>query len=319
VKPQTIFRVVNPNKSYTKISNTLLGDKAIGFEAKGFLASILMLPTDWAFNVAWLQNEYNVSRGKAYALVKKATEAGYCKRVHVRDDAGKVLHVEYHFSDDPADFGQLTPLPQNQEVDAQLPTSPLPEKSTSGKTAHIQRKQTNKEKIDTNTPPTPSARGTRKSKSLLPTDWALPDNWLKWAREYAPSRSLFISSEAESFHDYWTSEGRMKADWFATWRNWWRKACQRQLPKGAGTARVAKPLPPDHLIKAPVWKPAEKPDAILYRADTPEFNSYVTKLIAAGEDREAEEIQQRGWVKLYPVNRLGGVVGKIVQRAGASA
>jgi hypothetical protein len=156
---QTIFRVVNPNKSYTKLSNTLLGDRKLRFETKGFLVSILMLPADWAFHVTWLCNEYGTGKDKAYALVKEAIKRGYCRRVYVRTDGGTVSRVEYHFSDDPADFVKANaPLPDKPEVGKPLPALPDLAVATSGKAGHIQRKDTDKGLTVTKLPPTPRKR-----------------------------------------------------------------------------------------------------------------------------------------------------------------
>jgi hypothetical protein len=195
IHARTIFRVVNANKAYTKISNVLLDDKAISFECKGFLVSILKLPLDWQFYVTWLQKEFGVGRDKAYGLVKEATERGYCRRVVVRRAAGQVTRHEYHFADDPADLltsrEQLlaekpevvdqAPAPERseplrgfQEVAAQSATSgrnhfrpePHPAEAISGKAAHIQRKKQDKELSITNSPPLPR-RGAREREKLI--------------------------------------------------------------------------------------------------------------------------------------------------------
>ena len=57
--------------------------------------------------------------------------------------------------------------------------------------------------------------------SQLSKDWVLPDEWAIWAKEQRPD--LNINQVADGFKDYWISEAKRKADWFATWRNWIRK------------------------------------------------------------------------------------------------
>lgn len=105
---QTIFRVTGPNRSYTKLSNVLLADATISFECKGFLVSVLRLPPDWAFNIAWLRKTFGTSKNKAYALVSEAIKCGYCKRVHARTATGNLTGAtEYLFSDDPQDLAQF--------------------------------------------------------------------------------------------------------------------------------------------------------------------------------------------------------------------
>ena len=182
------------------------------------------------------------------------------------------------------------------------PTSPEPIRGTS------------KKKI---LPPTPSqARGrARRVKSELPEDWSLPDEWRQWAREKAPSRSLWISSEAEKFKDHHVGRGTRWADWQRAWQNWWRQACERPTPKGSMAAPV-KPLPPDKHLAAPLWRSEADDDEVrVYRADTPEFNSYITRLIREGSHEEAERLQKRGWTKERPSRVLSELTTKILDSA----
>jgi uncharacterized protein YdaU (DUF1376 family) len=61
-------------------------------------------------------------------------------------------------------------------------------------------------------------KGTR-----LPSDWELPDEYAKFCREQRPD--LNPHHVADQFKDYWHSvagQKGVKADWFATWRNWVR-------------------------------------------------------------------------------------------------
>jgi hypothetical protein len=102
---QTIFRVSGPNRSYTKISNVLLEDPSISFACKGFLVSILRLPSNWSFNVKWLCNTYGVTKGAAYKLVDEAIERGYCARRRLRAPDGTLSGgTEYVFSDAPEEL-----------------------------------------------------------------------------------------------------------------------------------------------------------------------------------------------------------------------
>ena len=148
---KTIFRVAGPNRAFTQISNTLLADKDISFACKGFLVSILMLPVDWLFRIPWLCEQYGVKRDKAYQLVKEAIEKKYCKRIVVRDDSGRAVVTEYHFSDDPAAWtAPKTPLPEKPEV-AQNTTSGFTRSGSarSGQGRRIQKKHFKKDSTST--------------------------------------------------------------------------------------------------------------------------------------------------------------------------
>ena len=82
-------------------------------------------------------------------------------------------------------------------------------------------------------------------------------------------------------------------------------------------AAPVKPLPPDKTLGAPVWGKEPEVEPVRYRADTPEFNAYISRLIADGSVEEAERVQQRGWVKIRPPQALARVLNRVVERARA--
>jgi hypothetical protein len=70
-----------------------------------------------------------------------------------------------------------------------------------------------------------SRRGTR-----LPDGWKLPSEYREWANNILPEKKFdyaqrceIIRDQAERFFNYWTAQSGskgVKADWFATWKNW---------------------------------------------------------------------------------------------------
>ena len=77
--------------------------------------------------------------------------------------------------------------------------------------------------------------------SRLPADWHLPDEYLAWSVSNLGWSAKQAEEIAERFADYWHStagKSAVKADWFATWRNW----CRREKTSGgkqAGNAGVS--------------------------------------------------------------------------------
>lgn len=62
------------------------------------------------------------------------------------------------------------------------------------------------------------SKGTR-----LDQSWELPDEWAIWAKQNR--LDLNVNKTADGFKDYWLAAPGakgVKADWFATWRNWVR-------------------------------------------------------------------------------------------------
>ena len=69
----------------------------------------------------------------------------------------------------------------------------------------------------------PAAKAERaKPKRALPLPFLMSAEMLAWAADSVPGVNL--DRETERFIDYWTAEGKSKADWDATWRNWMRRA-----------------------------------------------------------------------------------------------
>lgn len=61
----------------------------------------------------------------------------------------------------------------------------------------------------------------------IPDDLVLTDEWREFALTVLPARR--VPSEFDTFRDYWRARdgpGATKRDWFATWRNWCRRAAQ---------------------------------------------------------------------------------------------
>lgn len=72
-----------------------------------------------------------------------------------------------------------------------------------------------------------SNKGTR-----LKSGWVVPDEWIEWAASQGMQADR-TQRESEKFSDYWPAQpGQrgVKSDWFATWRNWIRKAIDDSKP-----------------------------------------------------------------------------------------
>lgn len=292
---QTIFRVAHRNMPFSQIGNAMLRDKRLSFEARGALAMLLTYPADWQFNVVWLCDQGGIGRDQARRVVKELEDHGYCTRKRARKDDGTLGPYVFTFTDQPGE--SLTPAPENQavvETSDWKPVTGEPAPENPPTTNKVSNKQGHKEH-----PPTPSKPRGRTGKSELPDDWQLPEEWASWARQHSPTRSHFVQHEAQKFREYWIGKGGRMKDWRLTWQRWWRTSCERPAPKGT-LGKPAETLPPDKLLAAVVWGKADRGDPVTYRADTPEFNSYITDLVRQGDHAEAERIQFRGWVKLYP-------------------
>ena len=84
-------------------------------------------------------------------------------------------------------------------------------------------------------------RGTR-----LLENWALPDEWRKWAIDQNLGNLANLSLEGKRFRDYWWAKAgkdATKRDWFATWRNWIRRAAEIAKQHSPTTPASTEPSP----------------------------------------------------------------------------
>lgn len=105
----------------------------------------------------------------------------------------------------------------------------------------------------------------RRLDTALPFDGervGLPHEWSEWAGNNTPNADA--DAEWARFCDYWRAQpGQkgVKADWFATWRNWCRRASEQQKPGTYGqrqpnrqealeqSNRLAAGLPPLEVVR----------------------------------------------------------------------
>ncbi len=87
--------------------------------------------------------------------------------------------------------------------------------------------------------------GARQRGTRLPDIYPISDEMRAWVREHAPDVS---PQEHEKFCDYWrgvAGQRGVKLDWFATWRNWMRKAQEDATPHRPASAH---PDVPDWML-----------------------------------------------------------------------
>ena len=89
-------------------------DYSLSAKAFGLLVKMLMLPPDWNFTEVGLSKLVKDSRDGIRSGLKELEDAGYLIRVRVRDDSGKLRHMEYHIYE--------TPVKQQDKPVSEKPT-----------------------------------------------------------------------------------------------------------------------------------------------------------------------------------------------------
>jgi len=85
---------------YAVVSNALLNDQSLSFEARGVAAMLMSKPEDWDIRIEFVMEAGNIGRNKALRIMKELKDAGYL--VHDQDrENGKFLKGEYTLCDFP--------------------------------------------------------------------------------------------------------------------------------------------------------------------------------------------------------------------------
>lgn len=80
---------------YVIIPNQTIQDKTLSWAARGLLAFMLSMPTDWVFHSDWLYEQSpNCRRDKLKKLIKELKDAGYLERVQNKNEHGEFTHAD---------------------------------------------------------------------------------------------------------------------------------------------------------------------------------------------------------------------------------
>jgi len=94
-----VIRVIK-NKNYTTISNQLFKDKTISLKAKGLMAYLLSLPSDWDLSINGIVSCSKEGRRAIGNIINELINAGYIERIQIRDK-GKFIGYDYFVFEQP--------------------------------------------------------------------------------------------------------------------------------------------------------------------------------------------------------------------------
>tara|TARA_Y100000310_G_scaffold320685_1_gene377378 strand:+ start:1265 stop:1975 length:711 start_codon:yes stop_codon:yes gene_type:complete len=94
-----VIRVIK-NKNYTTISNHLFKDKTISLKAKGLMAYLLSLPSDWDLSINGIVACSKEGRRAIGNTITELINTGYIERIQIRDK-GKFIGYDYFVFEQP--------------------------------------------------------------------------------------------------------------------------------------------------------------------------------------------------------------------------
>lgn len=164
-------------------------------------------------------------------MLQELSSAGYIRLTDGSDGRsyGCIPTFLKHQRVDKPKQSEIKALCEFQDASKNIPRSVQEASVLEGKGKEEEGEQGKEQGVGAAAPPAPRADSSRGSR--LPTDWVLPDDWRDWTTIEFPQ--IHANNESLKFRDYWLAksgaDGR-KADWFATWRNWIRRAAERTVP-----------------------------------------------------------------------------------------
>lgn len=84
-------------------------------------------------------------------------------------------------------------------------------------------------------PAAPKSKARRAAKSAMVADWDPDEGLLRWCAEKGFSAGE-IAAESERFRNHYLSNGELRADWHASFRNWMTSPLRGQAPPRASPA-----------------------------------------------------------------------------------
>ena len=135
------------NEGFTQVSNAVLRNVNLSWEARGFLCYLLSLPDDWSFSIKGLVKQTGATEHTVKRLVKELQLEGYVVLTRHTNDRGKVVKWTW----DIYETGNKVQMLKSPQVEItrcgenQMVAEPDSGSTTCGKTASIQITNINKE------------------------------------------------------------------------------------------------------------------------------------------------------------------------------
>lgn len=159
---------IQKKDNYVVIDKTLLNNRELSWKAKGLHSYLMSLPDDWRVQETDLVKRSKDGKESTRSAIKELTEAGYIKRVAVREK-GKFKSWEFvvyelpTFDTEPANEPEANDPPEQRKPDAPESENPKVVPPESGK-PELEKPEV--DKPDLENPPLLSNKGTKEPKEL---------------------------------------------------------------------------------------------------------------------------------------------------------
>lgn len=144
------------NKNFSIVSNKIIQNKNISFEARGLLVFLLSLPDDWVLHKTWIMKEYNIGKHKLSKMFDELEDNGYFASFKMIVENGRFKGRNYIVYEEPQNNVKEC-LPFDEKPSADFPMTDFPstvfpptENPTTTKNTYLESTHGKKEKTITN-------------------------------------------------------------------------------------------------------------------------------------------------------------------------
>lgn len=164
---------IQKKDNYVVIDKTLLNNRELSWKAKGLHSYLMSLPDDWRVQETDLVKRSKDGKESTRSAIKELTEAGYIKRVAIREK-GKFKSWEFvvyelpTFDTEPANEPEANEPEANDPPEQQKPDAPESEnpKVVPPESGKPELEKPEVDKPDLENPPLLSNKGTKEPKEL---------------------------------------------------------------------------------------------------------------------------------------------------------
>ena len=133
------------SENYVTLPNVTIQDIELSWEARGLLAFMLSLPSDWAIHKSWLEEQSaSCGRDKLNRIIDELIHAGYLVKQQSRSDCGQFTKNDFFVYSE-----KQEPVNGNTDDGNTAYGKPVNGESAATKETSIQSKQSTKETVNT--------------------------------------------------------------------------------------------------------------------------------------------------------------------------
>lgn len=235
--------LVRQGQRFTIVPHELLADQEI---------------SDRAFRLWCRLDRFAGARGTAFPARSTMAEALRCSRDSIDRALRELVRTGWLQKTPPSRAGGVCCYVLVSDPDARVRQGGTPRVRQGGRTGASEKEYVVKEH---STPNGVDAPKKQKRRTRIPDDFTISPSMRAWAHEKTPT--LDIDETTHRFILYWEGEGKVKADWLATWKLWMLKEAGSnavQMPKDAEP--IVLPFPPRDVMDDPKayleWARAEE-------------------------------------------------------------